>query len=73
MANMTIRNLPDHVHALLWFDDDTGLPEAIKVWKAGSSHWLIKLYQETSPELLEELTVQRERPGSCQFLAEAVL
>ena len=26
--------MPDHVHALLWFDDDRRLAEAMNVWKA---------------------------------------
>lgn len=51
--------MPDHVHALLWFDDDRRLPEAMNVWKAASARELRRWYERTHPELIEFLSVAR--------------
>jgi putative transposase len=51
--------MPDHVHAILWFDDDRLLPEVIRIWKAGSSHHLHELYRREFPSLLPALVANR--------------
>ncbi|MFO8055868.1 MAG: transposase [bacterium] len=51
--------MPDHVHALMWFDDDSVLPEFVKIWKKMSSHYMIKHLREFSPSMVEHLKVRR--------------
>lgn len=51
--------MPDHVHCLVWFDDDTALPDFVKVWKKMSSHYIIKHLREVSPAMMEHLKVRR--------------
>ena len=51
--------MPDHVHALLWFDDDRRLPEAMNVWKATGARELRKWYEATRPEMIDFLHVAR--------------
>ncbi len=52
--------MPNHVHALLWFDDDGYLPEAMKVWKGRSARELRKLYEARLPDMIEHLKKSRE-------------
>lgn len=47
--------MPDHVHALLWFDDDTRLPQTIQTWKRVSAHYLRLFFQEHFPEIIGHL------------------
>ena len=54
--------MPDHVHALFWYDQgDSDHSKGMQTWKRLSSHYLIKYYQETSPEILSHL--KRSRNG----------
>jgi len=54
--------MPDHVHALLWFkDSDSRLPEIMKTWKRLSAHYLIKYYEEHSPDIIPYLRTVRNK------------
>ncbi|MFO8056623.1 MAG: transposase [bacterium] len=52
--------MPDHVHALLWFDDDRNLANVMNVWKSSSSKRLGKLYCEHIPGMLDHLAKTRD-------------
>ena len=51
--------MPNHVHAILWFQDDHDLPETMKTWKRLSSHYLKIHYENHNPEYLDYLKVKR--------------
>jgi len=54
--------MPDHVHAVLWFEADNNLPTVMQVWKHLSAHYLIQYYEKYSPALLTYLkSVQNGR------------
>jgi putative transposase len=54
--------MPDHVHAVLWFDGDNNLPTVMQVWKHLSAHYLIRYFEKFSPDLLTYLrSVQNGR------------
>ena len=53
--------MPDHVHAVLWFDDESNLPKVMQKWKAVSAQNLKMLYQKIVPEMLEYL--KKEESG----------
>jgi putative transposase len=59
--------MPDHVHALLWFEDDAKLPQTMQTWKSASAHWLKVLYREISPAILTEITVTRNGRKTVSF------
>ena len=45
--------MPDHVHAILWFDDDADLPKIIQSWKRASAQHLKRFYQENMPSMID--------------------
>jgi REP-associated tyrosine transposase len=51
--------MDDHVHAILWFDDDSTLPEVMKTWKRLSSYYLLKRLKEISPQIVKHLQIKR--------------
>jgi len=51
--------MPDHVHAVLWFDNDADLPRIMRVWKSTSAHYLRKYYEENVPGMLDKLKTER--------------
>ncbi len=59
--------MPDHVHALLWFNDDSVLPEMLDQWKSESSRLLRNLYEDLSPEMIDHLHVTRSGRESIAF------
>ena len=58
--------MPDHVHAILWFDDDIYLPRLMQTWKRTSGHYVKKIYESDSPEMVENL---RRREGSREIVS----
>jgi len=53
--------MPNHVHAVLGFENDKDLPVVMQTWKRLSAYYLRKLYTETRPDLLNYL--KRARDG----------
>jgi putative transposase len=51
--------MPDHVHAVLWFDDDTALPKVMQAWKGLSAKNLRTYYEEHRPDLIDFLKTNR--------------
>jgi putative transposase len=51
--------MPDHAHAVLWFDNEADLPKVIQVWKSTSAHYLRKLYEEEIPDMIDHLKTRR--------------
>ncbi len=51
--------MPDHVHAVLWSEDDSNLPAVLRVWKSTSAHWLRKHYENANPEVIKHLKTKR--------------
>jgi len=49
----------DHVHAILWFGDDTELPGVLQTWKSMSANYLRKHYEQTMPGMIHHLRTQR--------------
>ena len=52
--------MPEHVHAVLGFDQDEKLPVVMKTWKQLSAYYLRRLYEETRPDLLKYLRRDQE-------------
>ncbi len=58
--------MPDHVHALLWFVDDSALPKVMRIWKGTSAHWLRRHYETAGPGFVDRLrTVRSGREVVC--------
>lgn len=51
--------MPDHVHALVWYLDDSGHSRVMQTWKRLSSHYLIKYYKEVTPHIIPHLKTTR--------------
>jgi putative transposase len=51
--------MPDHVHAVLWFNNDEDLPTVMQTWKRLSAHYLKEFYAQTRPDLLDYLKHHR--------------
>jgi len=51
--------MPNHVHAVLWFDDDAVLPKTIQTWKRTSAHYLRVFYEQHAPGLIEHLQTRQ--------------
>ena len=58
--------MPDHVHAILWFSDDTYLPRLMQTWKKSSGHYVRKIYERHSPAMIENL---RRREGKREIVS----
>jgi putative transposase len=47
--------MPNHVHAIIGFDDDRDLPKFMQSWKRLSAHYLKKYYEKKYPDILSYL------------------
>lgn len=59
--------MPDHVHALLWLEDDREVSKVIQAWKSLSSRYLKVYYDEARPDLLEFLKHEKDHREVISF------